>query len=147
MEEKIKQQTPEQISHKNSILKSVIWRIMGVFVYATIFYLFTHKWQITLAGTLIHHSTFLVVFYLHERFWIKLKKKDHWLKPFTYEVILGMGLGGLIVLLLTGSWKAVTQITLTYTGVKLIMYYIYDKLWWKYSQKKENQKITETKYI
>ena len=48
---------------------------------------------------------------------------------FTYEVILGMGLGGLIVLLLTGSWKAVTVITLTYTAVKLVMYFIYDKIW------------------
>ncbi len=116
-------------THKRSMTKSAIWRVMGVFVYATIFYLFTRQWGITIAGTLIHHSTFLLVFYLHERFWIKLKKNNHWLKPFTYEVILGMGLGGLIVLLLTGSWKSVTQITITYTVVKLIMYFIYDKIW------------------
>ncbi len=127
------------ISHKNSMLKSVIWRVMGVFVYATIFYLFTRKWQIALAGTLIHHSTFLVVFYLHERLWIKLKRETHWLKPFTYEVILGMGLGGSIVLLLTGSWKAVTYITLTYTAVKLVMYYFYDKIWWKIKWKKDSK--------
>ena len=112
-----------------SATKSVIWRIMGVFVYATIFYLFTRQLVLTLVGTLIHHSTFLVVFYLHERFWIKLKRNTHWLKPFTYEIILGMGLGGLIVLLLTGSWKAVTVITITYTVVKLVMYFIYDKIW------------------
>lgn len=122
----------EKIAHTNSMLKSVIWRIMGVFVYATIFYLWTRQWQLTLAGTLIHHSTFLVVFYLHERLWISLNKKNHWLKPWTYEVILGMGLGGLIVYFLTGSFKAVTQITISYTVVKIIMYYIYDKLWYKY---------------
>jgi len=116
-------------SKKRSLTKSVIWRIFGVFVYASIFYLFTKQWGITLAGTLIHHSTFLLVFYLHERLWIKLKRNNHWLKPITYEVVLGMGLGGLIVLLITGSWKAVTYITLTYTAVKLVMYYIYDKIW------------------
>ncbi len=116
-------------THKRSITKSAIWRVMGVFVYATIFYLYTRQWGITLAGTLIHHSTFLLVFYLHERFWIKLKRNTHWLKPWTYEVVLGMGLGGLIVLMLTGSWKAVTYITITYTVVKLIMYFIYDKIW------------------
>ena len=114
---------------KRSLTKSIIWRVMGVFVYAAIFYLFTKQWGITLAGTLIHHSTFLIVFFLHERLWIKLKRNDHWLKPFTYEVILGMGLGGFIVLMLTGSWKAVTAITLTYTAVKLVMYYTYDKIW------------------
>jgi len=116
---------------KRSLTKSIIWRVFGVFVYAAIFFMFTKQWGITLTGTLIHHSVFLLVFFLHERMWIKLKKNTHWLKPFTYEIILGMGLGGLIVLFLTGSWKAVTSITLTYTAVKLIMYYIYDKIWGK----------------
>ena len=116
-------------THKRSMTKSAIWRVFGVFFYAAIFYLFTKQWGITIAGTLIHHTTFLLVFYLHERFWIKLKRNNHWLKPFTYEIILGMGLGGLIVFMLTGSWKSVTEITLTYTAVKLVLYFIYDKLW------------------
>lgn len=114
-----------------SATKSIIWRVLGIFVYATIFYLFTQQWGITLAGTLIHHSVFLLVFFLHERLWIKLKRNAHWAKPFTYEILLGMGLGGLIVLLLTGSWKVVTAITVTYTTVKLVMYFIYDKIWQK----------------
>jgi len=116
-------------TNKRSMVKSLAWRVMGVFVYATIFYLFTKQWGITLAGTLIHHTTFLIVFFLHEKLWIKLKRNDHWLKPFTYEVILGMGLGGLIVFMLTGSWKSVTEITLTYTAVKLVLYFTYDKIW------------------
>jgi len=116
-------------THKRSMTKSAIWRVFGVFVYAAIFYLFTKQWGITIAGTLIHHTTFLFVFYFHERIWIKLKRNNHWLKPFTYEIILGMGLGGLIVFMLTGSWKSVTEITLTYTAVKLVLYFIYDKLW------------------
>ena len=118
-------------SHKLSFLKSVLWRVMGVFVYATIFWLFTRKWQITLKSTLTHHLTFLLVFYLHERFYIWIKKPVAKIKAFTYEVILGMGLGGLIVYFFTGSWKAVTVITVVYTVVKIIMYIIYDKLWFK----------------
>jgi uncharacterized membrane protein len=124
-------------THKRSMTKSLLWRVIGVFVYAAIFYFFTKEWGITLAGTLIHHSTFLLVFYLHERFWIKLKRNNHWLKPFTYEIILGMGLGGLIVFALTGSWKAVSEITLTYTAVKLVLYFIYDRVWGKIQWGKE----------
>lgn len=116
---------------KRSLTKSIIWRVFGVFVYAAIFFMFTQAWGLTLAGTLIHHTVFLIVFFLHERMWIKFNKNSHWLKPVTYEIVLGMGLGGLIVLFLTGSWKAVTAITLTYTAVKLVMYYIYDKIWGK----------------
>lgn len=116
-------------THKSSALKSLVWRIMGVFVYATIFYFFTRRWQITLGSTLAHHTTFLIVFYLHERFWLWLKKPAHPFKAFTYEVILGMGLGGLIVYAFTGAWKSVTYITGTYTIVKIIMYLFYDKIW------------------
>ena len=126
-------------TRKRSMTKSLIWRVFGVFVYAAIFYMFTKQWGITIAGTLIHHSTFLLVFYLHERFWIKLKRNNHWLKPFTYEIILGMGLGGLIVFFLTGSWKAVSEITLTYTAVKLVLYFIYDKVWGKLRWGIENE--------
>ena len=122
-----------------SMTKSLIWRIFGILVYVTIFYLYTRQWGITIAGTLIHQITFLVVFFLHERAWIKLKRNDHWLKPFTYEIILGIGLGGLIVFFLTGSWKAVTSITLTYTIIKLIMYYLYDKIWEKIRWGKNNE--------
>jgi len=114
-----------------SFTKSAIWRVMGVLVYATIFYLYTQQWGITLKGTLIHHTTFLFVFFLHERAWLKVGKNDHWIKPFTYEVVLGMGLGGLIVLMLTGSWKSVSQITISYTICKIILYYIYDAVWAK----------------
>lgn len=117
-------------SHKKSVLKSFIWRILGVIVLATITWIFTHSWITVGLVTIIHHATFLLVFYLHERLWLKSTHKwKHYIKALTYEIILGMGLGGLIVLLVTGEWSKVSQITPTYTAVKLILYVIYDKLW------------------
>ena len=104
---------------------------MGVIVLASITYFFTRKLITTTYITFVHHATFLVVFFLHEKFWQWLKQPIHWLKPFTYEIILGMGIGGLIVLFFTGSWIKVSQITLTYTAVKLVMYRIYDNFWFK----------------
>ena len=105
-----------------------------MFIYATIFYLFTQRWQITVLSTIAHHSTFLVVFYLHERFWIKLGKPNSKIKAWTYEVLLGMGLGGLIVYYFTGTWRAVTLITGTYTVVKIITYYINEKVWARFEK-------------
>ena len=118
-------------SHKKSMLKSLVWRIMGVIVLATITYIFTRNWIQTTSITLIHHATFLIIYFIHERIWFKIKvekkKLRRVLKAVTYEIILGMGIGGLIVLLVTGEWNKVTQITLTYTAVKLVMYYFYEK--------------------
>ena len=117
-------------SHKKSVLKSIIWRILGVIVLASVVYFYTRQWITTGLITLIHHGTFLLVFYLHERAWLKIKTKFRSvLKAFTYEIILGMGLGGLIVLLVTGEWSRVTEITITYTALKLVMYYFYEKAW------------------
>jgi len=117
------------INHKLSIFKSVIWRCIGIVILASITYFFTRKLITTTYITVVHHAKFLVVFYLHERFFIWLKKPYHWIKPFTYEIILGMGLGGLIVYSFTGSFTRVTQVTGTYTFVKIITYFIYDRIW------------------
>lgn len=127
-----------KIKHRLSVLKSVIWRIMGVVVLATVVYIFTKEWITTGLITIIHHGTFLLVFYLHERLWLKIKKpvgrSKNIVKAITYEIILGMGLGGLIVLIVTGKWSSVTQIILTYTAIKLIMYFIYDYIWLRFEK-------------
>ena len=58
-------------SHESSLLKSVVWRIMGVLVLGSVTFFFTRHWVITTAITLVHHATFVIVFYLHERTWMK----------------------------------------------------------------------------
>jgi len=123
-------------SKKESMMKSIVWRIMGVFVLGAVTYFYTRRWSITTQITLTHHAFFLIVFYLHERLWEWLKlliKKplgiwQNVIKSFTYEIILGMGFGGLIVYLFTGSLPLVTEITGTYTVIKLVMYYFYDQI-------------------
>ena len=128
---------------RSSLIKSIIWRIMGVIVLATITYIFTRKLITTTYITLVHHTTFLLVFYLHERIWFKIKniseRKRAISKALIYEIVLGMGIGGSIVLLFTGEWSKVGQITITYTIIKIIMYYFYERIWRKKITKKSNQ--------
>jgi len=121
--------------NKSSALKSIVWRILGIFVLGAVTYFYTRKWITTTYITLVHHATFLIVFYLHERLWTRIKlqgKARNVVKALTYEIILGMGLGGLIVYLFTGSFPTVTQITPTYTAIKIVMFYFYDR-WWPVS--------------
>ena len=120
-------------SHLSSAGKSIVWRIMGVIVKAAVAYAFTRSWLITSLITVTHHAVFLVVFYLHERAWYRYKKDiGKWrnvYKAVTYEIILGMGIGGLIVYLFTQSWTQVTYQIATYTAIKIVMYYFYDRAW------------------
>lgn len=123
----------EAVKPETSALKSIIWRIMGVIVLGAVTYFFTRHWLITTKITIVHHTFFLFVFFLHERIWTRIKKPvgkaRNIVKSFIYEMVLGMGFGGMIVYLFTSSFPTVTRVTLTYTAIKLIMYYFYDKLW------------------
>ena len=111
------------------MLKSVVWRIIGVFWLASITYLFTREWIQVGLITFIHHGIFLVVFYLHERAWIKsrLKPKIKFaVKALTYEVVLGNIILGLITYAVTRNPYHMTAITLVYIQSKLILYFFYD---------------------
>ena len=117
-------------THKRSMFKSLIWRIIGIFWLALITWIFTRNLVQTSLVTIIHHATFLVVFYLHERVWIKARTKfKRIFKALTYEIILGNVILGLITYSITGEVKQMTAITLTYIFSKLIMYYFYEKAW------------------
>jgi len=119
-------------SHKRSIIKSLVWRIIGIFWLGGITWLFTRNLIQMSSITFIHHGIFLIVFYLHERAWNSLLWKSKWkyaIKALTYEIILGNVILGLITYFVTGDVKTMTAITLTYIQSKLVLYFIYDWLW------------------
>ena len=117
-----------------SSTKSVIWRIFGLLIRAAITYAYTRQWLQTGLITVLHHGIFLVVFYLHERIWLRVKRIQNLtarslLKMLTYETICGNLILGTITYAVTGSWKQMTAITLTYIGVKHVVYIFNEFIW------------------
>ena len=108
---------------------------MGVVILAIITFIFTGSLVQTSLVTVIHHCIFLVVFYLHERVWLKIPVMDmarrSLLKMFTYETLCGNIILGTITYLVTGSFSKMTYITLTYIGTKHICYVINEYIWKK----------------
>ena len=121
-------------TNKRSALKSFIWRIIGVIILATITYAYTQKWIQTGLITVLHHGIFLFVFYAHERIWLKIKKPvgvtaRSICKCLTYETFLGNVILGTITYLITGNWKTMSAITLTYIGIKHLIYVWNEFIW------------------
>jgi uncharacterized membrane protein len=119
-------------SRLRSIAKSIIWRLLGVLVLAIVTYAFTRSLIQTGLITFIHHFAFIFIYYFHERAWLKVnwsEKRKKWVRPFTYEIILGHLVLGLITLAVTGSWLNVSLITITYIENKLWIYAAYDWVW------------------
>jgi len=55
-----------------SWVKSIVWRLIGVFILGGIAWLFTHSWQQTTLITLIFHGVRTVLYYFHERIWLRI---------------------------------------------------------------------------
>lgn len=120
-------------SHCESMVKSLLWRLIGVVALAIITYAYTGSIIQTGIITFVHHFAFILIYYLHERTWLRIHriqgKKRRILRVFTYEIVLGHCVLGLISLAVTGSWTNVTLIIITYIENKLWMYIVYDWLW------------------
>lgn len=117
-----------------SSMKSVLWRILGVLILVAVTYAYTREWITTGLITIIHHGVFLLVYYFHERLWLKIKQIQDLthrslLKMLTYETLCGNVILGTISYLVTGSWKQMTAITLTYIGIKHICYVFNEFIW------------------
>jgi len=121
-------------SHIRSMVRSIIWRIMGILILALITWFYTRSFIQTTIITVAHHLSFIVIYYLHERLWQFIGdrvvgKKRSILRAFLYEIILGHFVLGLISLIVTGSWLKVSLITITYIENKLWIYCVYDWIW------------------
>lgn len=61
-------------SHTRTIVKSVSWRIVATLTTATIVYIFTRKWDLTLEITFFEVLCKIIFYYFHERIWNRI----HW---------------------------------------------------------------------
>jgi len=51
-----------------------------------------------------------------------------WMKAITWRV-LGILILGVIAWIYTGNWEQTSIITVTFNGIRLILYYFHERLW------------------
>jgi|SRR5688572_15624343 uncharacterized membrane protein len=66
-------------THKRSMVKSITWRIVGVVLLSGITYMVTRDWKEMTIITTVFHSIRMVMYYFHERIWLRVKwgRKTH----------------------------------------------------------------------
>jgi len=109
---------------------------MGVVILAIVTYAYTRSWIQTSLITFIHHFVFLWIFFGHERLWLRFGshipvKRRSLFKMLTYETFLGNVVLATISYLVTGCGKSMTAITITYIGIKHIVYFFNELVWVK----------------
>ncbi|MGA2955300.1 MAG: DUF2061 domain-containing protein [Thermodesulfobacteriota bacterium] len=59
-------------SKKRSIIKSITWRIVGILTLGIIIWIITGNWGETTLITISYHVVQIVLYYFHERGWLKI---------------------------------------------------------------------------
>ena len=102
---------------------------------AIITYIFTRSWIQTGLITVIHHGVFLIVFYFHERIWLRVRGvnmlRRSLLKTITYETLLGNVILGTITYCVTRNFATMGAITISYIGIKHLCYVLNEYVWRK----------------
>ena len=117
-----------------SLSKGIFYRVISIITLIIITYFFTGNLiQVSLI-TLISTITFLIIFFFHERLWLRIKRPAGKLarsiaKMFTYITLLGVITMSTITYLVTGNLEITTSVTLTYIIVKHVMYVLNELLW------------------
>ncbi len=57
---------------KRSWMKSLTWRLFGVFLLGLIAWLITHDWKQMTVITVLFHGIRLILYYYHERVWERI---------------------------------------------------------------------------
>ncbi|HEX6789849.1 MAG TPA: DUF2061 domain-containing protein [Candidatus Krumholzibacteria bacterium] len=60
-------------THKRSIVKSLVWRIIGVVLLGGIAWSVTHNWREMTVITVLFQSIRMVLYYVHERVWLRIE--------------------------------------------------------------------------
>jgi len=123
--------------NKRHLAKTITWRIVGTLDTITIGYLVSGDLQAGLQIGFAELFTKMLLYYLHERVWYKLRifkegasRIRHILKTLTWRLI---GTLDTIILAWWITGDATTGLTIGGFEVftKLILYYLHERVWYK----------------
>jgi uncharacterized membrane protein len=61
------------ITKRRSLAKSITWRLIAIAVTFIVGFVMTGNWQFAASLSLISNLVNFVLYYIHERFWLKIR--------------------------------------------------------------------------
>ena len=123
-----------KLSRKRHLLKAISWRFFGSSTTFLLSWLVTGNMIIGLSISGIETFTKIVLYYLHERLWFKTDIKNtnrrHALKTLTWRVIGTIDTIIIAWLFLDNVGESL-NFGLYDTTLKLVLYYVHEKIWYR----------------
>ena len=124
----------EKVSHKRHLAKTITWRLVGTLDTIVLSWVITGNPFTGLKIGLTEVITKMLLYYLHERTWLKINiedsRKRHLIKTITWRVI---GTLDTIVLswFITGSAATGLKIGIVEVITKMVLYYLHERVWYR----------------
>lgn len=118
------------------VAKTISWRVVGTADTMILSWLVTGSWEAGMQIGLADVSTKMLLYYLHERMWFKSSvsnaNKRHLLKTITWRIV---GTADTVILawLIWGNGMHSIQIGGAETVTKSLLYFIHEKIWYRFS--------------
>ena len=131
-----------EVQSKRHVLKTITWRFIATSDTILIAWVLTENLSLGLKIGSLEVITKMVLYYLHERFWlksmIKNSSKRHLFKTFSWRAI---GTLDTIFLswIITGNPLAGLKIGSAEVFSKMLLYYGHEKLWYKINYGLDNR--------
>lgn len=123
-----------RIKHKRHIAKTLTWRVIGTLDTIILSWIISGDPTIGLQIGFTESVTKMVLYYLHERVWVRIfienSQKRHLIKTVTWRVI-GTFDTVLLSWFFTGSPATGLKIGAAEVITKMLLYYLHERLWYK----------------
>lgn len=127
----------KEVSHKRHIAKAVTWRVIGTLDTILLSWFITGDPFIGLQIGLAEVLTKMLLYYLHERVWIRINLgKDtisqwrHILKTISWRIV-GTLDTMLLAWLISGSPVVGLKVGMVEVVTKMLLYYVHERVWYK----------------
>ncbi|MDF0692478.1 DUF2061 domain-containing protein [Aquirufa ecclesiirivi] len=125
----------KDITHIRHLSKSISWRVVGTIDTIVVSFVITGEPLLGLKIGISEVVTKLLLYYVHERIWFKIKfdnsKLRHLFKSISYR-FFGSVDTFLLAWFISGNSVSGLKIGLTEVITKIILYYIHDEIWHKF---------------
>jgi len=122
--------------YKRHVVKSLSWRLIGTIDTFILSYLITGSFYYGLSISFTDTIIKLFLYFFHERVWFNSKFINpnirHILKTLSWRIIASISTL-FITWIVTGNPLTGAKISLAETLTKLILYYLHEKLWYRFN--------------
>ncbi|MCC8358774.1 DUF2061 domain-containing protein [Salinimicrobium sediminilitoris] len=143
-------------SYKRHLAKAVTWRIVGTLDTIVLAWLISGEPVIGLQVGAAEVITKMILYYLHERVWFKVKlgikkngddsKKRHIAKTFSWRAIGTMDTM-LLAWIISGNPMTGVKIGVAEVVTKMVLYYLHERIWYRIDFGLPNRRSKEAKTV